>query len=206
VERIKLDRVLIAEIAEQEHEIHLIQKIRKLYRDRAAKLQEFDQKCDGRRRKLNRKTIAQNKEVHLQRMQRVSRQYGNADCAATPTPSALKSEERRKRRARLQPRQHRNRKLIKSDTRSCPNCNEGIYKIEGCLWCTCKTPFDWNTGKIIAEIYTTHITSSGEETQLRERLHTTSSAEENSPPFLNRFYRFRRVNPTDELKQYETRF
>jgi hypothetical protein len=24
--------------------------------------------------------------------------------------------------------------------------------------------------------------------------------------FLNRFYRFRRVNPTDELKQYETRF
>jgi hypothetical protein len=42
---IKLDRVLIAEIAEQEHEIHLIQqKIRKLYRDRAAKLQEFDHK------------------------------------------------------------------------------------------------------------------------------------------------------------------
>jgi hypothetical protein len=39
-----------------------------------------------------------------------------------------------------------------------------------------------------------------------ERLHTTSSAEELTTRFLNRFYRFRRVNPTDELKQYETRF
>jgi hypothetical protein len=44
--------------------------------------------------------------------------------------------------------------------------NEGIYKIEGCARCVhlVQSSFDWNTGKIIAEIYTTHITSSGEET------------------------------------------
>jgi hypothetical protein len=42
--------------------------------------------------------------------------------------------------------------LIKSDTRPCPSCSQGIYKIEGCaqMWCTsCNTPFDWNTGKVI---------------------------------------------------------
>jgi gamma-glutamyltranspeptidase len=87
VERIKLDRVLIAEIAEQEHEIHLIQqKIRKLYRDRAAKLQEFDHQnvMDGGENS----TENVRSRVKLIRSApstdaKGSRQYGNADCAAT---------------------------------------------------------------------------------------------------------------------------
>lgn len=42
-------------------------------------------------------------------------------------------------------------KLLNKDTRSCPTCNNGIYKIEGCdqLWCTiCHTAFSWKTGII----------------------------------------------------------
>jgi hypothetical protein len=42
--------------------------------------------------------------------------------------------------------------------------------------------------------------------QLRETPHDVICGRELTTRFLNRFYRFRRVNPTDELKQYETRF
>jgi hypothetical protein len=43
-------------------------------------------------------------------------------------------------------------KLIRSDTRNCPKCGEGIYKIEGCdqMFCTsCHTAFSWKTGVIV---------------------------------------------------------
>ncbi len=42
-------------------------------------------------------------------------------------------------------------KLLKSDTRPCPNCGTMIFKISGCsqMWCPdCHTAFDWRTGNI----------------------------------------------------------
>jgi hypothetical protein len=87
VERIKLDRVLIAEIAEQEHEIHLIQqKIRKLYRDRAAKLQEFDHQnvMDGGENPTE-NVRCKNHKVHLQRMQVVTQQLDLPECEVRGT-------------------------------------------------------------------------------------------------------------------------
>lgn len=47
-------------------------------------------------------------------------------------------------------------KLLAKDTKMCPKCGEGIQRSEGCsqMFCTsCKTPFDWNTGKIISGGY-----------------------------------------------------
>ena len=42
--------------------------------------------------------------------------------------------------------------LIRKDSKPCPNCGEFISKIAGCsqMFCiTCKTPWDWNTGKVV---------------------------------------------------------
>ena len=43
--------------------------------------------------------------------------------------------------------------LLNSDTKPCPKCGEGIFKIDGCdqIWCTqCQTAFSWRTGRIEA--------------------------------------------------------
>lgn len=43
--------------------------------------------------------------------------------------------------------------LLKRDTKNCPKCGEGIYKIDGCdqMYCTsCHTAFSWKTGEIVS--------------------------------------------------------
>jgi predicted transcriptional regulator len=49
--------------------------------------------------------------------------------------------------------------LLASDTKSCPTCGNGIYKIEGCdqMFCTmCHTAFSWRTGRIETNIHNPH--------------------------------------------------
>ena len=50
-------------------------------------------------------------------------------------------------------------KLLDKDTKPCPTCHIGIFKIEGCdqMWCTqCHTAFSWKTGKIENKIHNPH--------------------------------------------------
>jgi hypothetical protein len=50
-------------------------------------------------------------------------------------------------------------KLINTDTKPCPTCKTGIYRISGCnqMWCIqCHTAFDWTTGKIETYIHNPH--------------------------------------------------
>lgn len=50
-------------------------------------------------------------------------------------------------------------KLLDADTKPCPKCSTGIFKIAGCdqMWCTqCHTAFDWKTGNIESNIHNPH--------------------------------------------------
>ena len=50
-------------------------------------------------------------------------------------------------------------KLLDADTKPCPKCSEGIFKIEGCdqMWCTqCHTAFSWRTGFIENKVHNPH--------------------------------------------------
>lgn len=50
-------------------------------------------------------------------------------------------------------------KLLQKDTKACPKCHTGIYKIDGCdqMWCVkCHTAFSWRTGAIETKIHNPH--------------------------------------------------
>ena len=49
--------------------------------------------------------------------------------------------------------------LLNRDTKPCPNCRSGIFKIDGCdqMWCTqCHTAFSWRTGRIENAVHNPH--------------------------------------------------
>lgn len=50
-------------------------------------------------------------------------------------------------------------RLLANDTKPCPKCRTGIYKIDGCdqMWCTqCHTAFNWRTGRIESVVHNPH--------------------------------------------------
>lgn len=215
VERIKFDKSLQREISVHENEVIKLQKkIRQLYHERFVKLTDFDAEHNTAsndnsehsqyRSKLIKKCTFNNCKGFLSSVWKCGL-CNNWTCPECFEVRGLEKNEEHT----CNPDNLATAQLIKKDTRSCPNCNEGIYKIEGCsqMFCTsCKTPFDWNTGKIVTgNIHNPHYNEWRRQNNNYDRdPNDVVCGRELTNRFLNRLYKSHRENETPELKQYET--
>lgn len=215
VERIKFDKSLQKEISIYENEvIQLNKKIRRLYHERVLKLENFDiehsiasTEQTGQlqyRNRLIKKCTFNNCKGFLSSVWKCGL-CNNWTCPECFEVRGLEKNEEHT----CNPDNLATAQLIKKDTRSCPNCSEGIYKIEGCsqMWCTsCKTPFDWNTGKIVTgNIHNPHYNEWRRHNNNYDRdPNDVVCGRELTNRFLNRLYKSHREDDAPELKQYET--
>lgn len=214
VEKIKLNRKLQNEINEYEEQQRIINiKIRRLYREKQDKLTEFDNEHSiivGINNRNSQNNIKLIKKCTFENCKGfLSSVWKCGLCTNWTCPECFEIRGTEKNADHVcNPDNIETAKLIKSDTRSCPNCSEGIYKIEGCsqMWCTsCKTPFDWNTGKIITgNVHNPHYFEWRRNNNNYEiNLQDIICEREINNYFVNRFYHSPRQN-IPELKQYET--
>ena len=109
--------------------------------------------------------------------------------------------------------------LLSKDTKPCPKCHTGIFKIDGCnqMWCTqCHTGFDWRTGRIEQHIHNPHFFEWQRRNSANGEIPRTDIQNECRNDVVNRVFSlemFRRINQytnqndstiTEEKKRFYT--
>lgn len=83
-----------------------------------------------------------------------------------------------------------NAKILKKNTKNCPNCRAPIYKISGCrqMFCCnkdCHTCFDWQTGEIIKDHSRVHNPHLYEYIRANPDFYTENQTNDNCNTFIN---------------------